>query len=45
MYPRRYFDDMVLEQRITEQQINSQFSNMFKGTSDASKVFQEMMSS
>lgn len=39
MYPRRYFDDLVLEQRIAEQQATNQFENAFKGTTDASKVF------
>jgi hypothetical protein len=45
MFPRRYFDDMVLEQRVTEQHINNQLGNAFKGTSDASRIFKEMMSS
>jgi hypothetical protein len=45
MYPRRYFDDLVLESKITEQKILSSFDNRFKGTGNASKVLQEMMSS
>ena len=44
MYPRRYFDDLVLEQRMAEQQVNSKFDNKYKGTDDASRVFKEMMS-
>lgn len=45
MYPRRYFDDLVLESKITEQKILTSFDNRFKGTGNASKVLQEMMSS
>ncbi len=39
IYPRRHFDDLVLESKITEQKVLSKFDNKYKGTENASKVF------
>jgi len=43
MYPRRYFDDLILEQRAVQQQTQSQFNSNFRGTAGGQEKFKEML--